>query len=366
MDNTDKVVQYISECRDQKIGILPPDVNESFKDFTVVENKIRFGLAAVKNVGEGAIDEILKAREADGPFESIFEFCERVDLKKVNKRVIEGLIKCGAFDSTGAKRSQLVEVFERSMEMAQKVQRDHERGQGSLFGLSEEGGTMLDTERAIPEMEEWHENQLLRSEKEALGFYISGHPLSRCTGEIRIYANADTLRLKEMSENAEISLCGVIAANKKKVTRKGDKMSILTLEDLQGTVEVLVFPKVYEKAVEILETDLPILVKGRLKKDEKGVTILSEEIALLKDVRKQYAKRVDIRLTSPGLHDGHLKKIREVLTQYKGNCGVYLHVVIPDHSEAVISVGDELRVTPSDRMIMDIESIAGNRAVTVS
>jgi DNA polymerase-3 subunit alpha len=366
MDNTDKVVQYISECREQGIEILPPDVNESFNDFTVVENKIRFGLAAVKNVGEGAIEEILKARDQDGPFTTIFDFCERVDLKKVNKRVIEGLIKCGAFDSTGAKRSQLMEVFERAMEMAQKTQRDRELGQGSLFGMGEETGAFLESERVLPEKKEWHENELLRYEKESLGFYISGHPLARCTGEIRKFTNADTSRMKEMNENTEITLCGVISATKKKVTRKGDKMAILTVEDLQGIAEVLVFPKVYEKAYEIVESDLPVLVKGRLKKDEKGVSIISEEISLLKDVRERDASRVDIRLTSTGLDDDHLKKIRDVLAQYKGSCGVYIHVVIPNHSEAVISVGGGLRVVPSENMIMAIESIAGERAVTVS
>jgi DNA polymerase-3 subunit alpha len=315
MDNTDKVVQYISECREQGIEILPPDVNESFNDFTAVENKIRFGLAAVKNVGEGAIEEILKSREQDGPFTSIFEFCERVELKKVNKRVVEGLIKCGAFDSTGANRAQLMSVYERAMEMAQKTQRDRELGQGSLFGMGQETGTFLESERVIPEIKEWHENQLLRHEKESLGFYISGHPLARCTGEIRKFTNADTSRMKEMNENTEVSFCGVISATKKKVTRKGDKMAVLTVEDLQGIVEVLVFPKVYERAHEIVESDLPVLVKGRLKKDEKGVSIISEEISLLKDIREREASRVDIRLTSTGLDDDHLKQIRNVLSQ---------------------------------------------------
>ncbi|MEK6776046.1 MAG: DNA polymerase III subunit alpha [bacterium] len=365
MDNTDKVVQYISECRERGIEVLPPDLNESNMDFTVVGNKIRFGLAAVKNVGGSAIEEILKARETGVPFKSIFDFCERADLKKVNKRVIEGLIKCGAFDSTGAKRSQLMEVFERAMEMNHKAQRDRELGQGSLFGI---GGNehSYETEVSLPEIEEWHENELLRHEKESLGFYISGHPLARCTGEIRKFTNSDTARIRELGENAEVSLCGVISACKKKVTRRGDKMAVLTLEDLQGVTEVLVFPKVYEKTQDILESDLPVLIKGRIKKDEKGVSIISEEVTLLKDIRKREAKRVDIRLSSTGLNDEHLSRIRDVLMQHKGGCDVYLHIVVPNHSEAVISVGNDIRVSPSDRMIMDIESIAGNRAVTVS
>jgi len=365
MDNTDKVVQYISECRERGIEVLPPDLNESSMDFTVVGNKIRFGLAAVKNVGGSAIDDILKARETGGPFKSISDFFTRVDLKKVNKRVIEGLIKCGAFDSTGAKRSQLMEVFESAMEMNHQAQRDRELGQGSLFGQA--GGVhSYETEVSLPGIEEWHENQLLRYEKESLGFYISGHPLARCTGEIKKFANSDTAKIKELGENAEVSLCGVISACKKKVTRRGDKMAILSLEDLQGVTEVLVFPKVYEKTQDILESDLPVLVKGRIKKDEKGVSIISEEIAMLKDIRKREARRVDIRLSSIGLNDEHLSRIHDILLQNKGGCEVYLHILVPNHSEAVISVGNDLRVSPSDRMIVDIESIAGNRAVTVS
>jgi DNA polymerase-3 subunit alpha len=365
MDNTDKVVQYISECRVQGIDILPPDVNESYTEFTVEENKIRFGLAAVKNVGQGAIEEVLKARETGGRFHSLFDFCERVDLKKVNKRVLEGLIKCGAFDSTGAKRAQLMGVYERAMESAQRVQKDRELGQGSLFDSGPGAGEGA-SDHSLPEIEEWHENQLLRFEKESLGFYISGHPLARCTGEMKSLANADTLRLQSLPDNKEITLCGVINACKKKVTKKGDKMAVLSLEDLQGSVEVLVFPKVYEKAQEVLESDLPLWVKGRIKKDEKGVAIISDEIALLKEVRVREAYRVDVRLKSPGLSDDHLVKIRDVLMEYKGNCGVYIHIEIPNHSEAVISVGDEIRVAPSDRMIMAIERVAGNRSVTVS
>jgi len=366
MDNTDKVVQYISECRGQGIEILPPDVNRSSIEFTVEGNKIRFGLAAVKNVGEGAIEEVLRAREAGGPFTSLFDFCERIDLKKVNKRVIEGLIKCGAFDSTGAKRAQLMAVYERAMESALRIQKDRERGQGSLFGGPMGAGGGTDGEDALPDVEEWHENQRLRFEKESLGFYISGHPLARCTGEIQKLTNADTQRLSEMSDNSEVSLCGVINACKKKVTKKGDKMAVLILEDLQGSVEVLVFPKVYEKTHDLLESDLPLLLKGRIKKDEKGVTIVSEEIALLKEVRVREARRVDVRLKSPGLSDDHLVKIRDVLMQHRGNCGVFIHIEIPNHSEAVISVGDEIRVTPSDSMIMAIERVAGDRSVTVS
>jgi DNA polymerase-3 subunit alpha len=366
MDNTDKVVQYISECRGAGIEILPPDVNESYKEFTVENQKIRFGLAAVKNVGDGAIDDILRARDTGGPFNSIFDFCERVDLKKVNKRVIEGLIKCGAFDSTGARRSQMMAVYERAVEMAQRVQRDREVGQGSLFGGGTEGPSRDASDELMPELEEWHENQLLNFEKESLGFYISGHPLVRCMGEIQTFSNADTARIREMKEREEVALCGVISATQNKVTRKGDKMAVLTMEDLHGFTEVLVFPKVYEKAHHILESDLPVLVKGRVKKDEKGCSIISDEITLLKDVRKREAKRIDIRLQSPGLSDDHLNQIRTVLKQNKGNCGVYLHIVIPNHSEAIISVGREMRVIPSDRMIMAIERIAGERTVTVS
>ncbi len=366
MDNTDKVVQYISECRRTGIEILPPDVNKSSTRFTVESGKIRFGLAAVKNVGQGAIEEVLKARAEGGPFLSIYDFCERVDLQKVNKRVVEGLIKCGAFDSTGAKRAQLMAVCEQAMEMAQRTQRDRARGQGSLFGGVAESVAGDGGEALLPDRDEWHENKLLRFEKESLGFYISGHPLTRCSGDIRKFTNTDSIGINEMGENAEVSLCGVITATQKKVTRRGDKMAVLTLEDLQGFTEVVVFPKVYESAHDLLESDLPVLVKGRVKKDEKGVTVISDDIALLQNVRERDATRVDIRLHSPGLSDDHLAQIRDVLAQHKGTCGVYLHIVVPNHSEAVISVGDDMRVSPSEKMVLAVERIAGDRTVQVS
>jgi DNA polymerase-3 subunit alpha len=190
--NTDKMVVYIGECREMGIRVLPPDVNQSDIFFTVVGNDIRFGLAAIKNVGEGAVEAILRARK-DGPFRSIFDFCERVDLRAVNRRVVESFIKSGSFDSLDPRRASLYAALDRAMEAGQKDQRDREQGQSSLFGGPDDGAHPAPPER-VRDVPEWGEGERLAFEKESLGFFITGHPLERFRSELEQWATATTWR----------------------------------------------------------------------------------------------------------------------------------------------------------------------------
>ena len=248
MGNADKIVGYFTECRDLNIKVLPPDVNESHKNFTVVDHAIRFGLAAIKNVGEGAVESIIEIRNETGPFKSFFEFCRRVDLHKVNKRMLEGLIKTGAFDSTGAKRSQLAAVLDQAVEDGAAAQRERDLGQTNIFGdeLNGQDSAEHPAMPSLPNIPEWDQSERLKHERELTGFYISSHPLARYEATIQALATASTIGLPELSDGREVKLCGIITTVKSMLTKKGDRMAYLTLEDLQGMVEIIVFPDLYK------------------------------------------------------------------------------------------------------------------------
>jgi len=372
MADTDKVIKYIGECRDMGIEILPPALNESRKDFTVIGNKIRFGLAAVKNVGEAAIDVVLKTRGEGGPFTSIVDFCTRVDLRKVNKRVIESLIKCGAFDFTDSKRAQLMASLDKIMDISQAVQKDRDNGQISIFHAMGDGkvagaalGTDLKSVPMLPQIEEWHEAQLLSYEKEALGFYITGHPLEKYANELKYLANADTDSIKEKLDDEDVSIAGIVSAVKETNTKKGDRMAFITLEDLKGFVEVIVFSDVYKNAVAYFSGDVPILVKGKIDKGEEHIKIIANSVHPLEQVKAMSVNVVHIKVDASGLEKDSLEKVKGLLKSYPGNSPVYLHLLSTDR-EVVIAVPDELRIIPSEKFIKDIEAFLGQGSVVVN
>ncbi|MEK7220460.1 MAG: DNA polymerase III subunit alpha, partial [candidate division NC10 bacterium] len=230
MADTDKIVKYIEECRAMGIEVLPPDVNESSNDFTVVGDKICFGLVAVKNVGEGAIQSNLAARRQQGRFRDLFDFCERVDLRLVNKRVVESLIKCGAFDSLGARRAQLMAVVDKAMEAASASQRDRAHGQVSFLDVLSLTGTARREAPALPEVTEWERPQLLAGEKETLGFYVTGHPLAEHRGLIARHTNLTTEDLPSLPDKSTVKLGAIVTAVKEISTKNGDRMAFVTLE----------------------------------------------------------------------------------------------------------------------------------------
>ena len=361
MGNADKIVRYITECRDLGIRILPPDVNESRRDFTVVEEGIRFGLAAIKNVGEGAIEFIRTAREEGGPFASLLDFCRRVDLHKVNRRAIEGLIKSGAFDSTGGRRAQLTAFLEQAMQEGAVYHRDLLQGQAGLF-IPTAGQPAFEVD-PLPDVEEWEESQLLRLEKESLGFYITSHPLARHAAEIRNHATATSEGLEELSDGQEVRLCGIIAGQKITTTKRGDKMAYLRLEDLQGTVEVIVFPDLYKKVSGILALDTPFLVTGFMDRTEKGVKIKATHIEPLTKFRERTTRRADIHLQATGLTAQDLQRLKEILLKHQGSCPVYLYLRMPNKIESTIAIDEQIRIKPSDLFIADIERDFGKGTV---
>lgn len=376
--NTDKIIKYIGECRDHNITVLPPDVNESQRDFSVIDGKIRFGLAAVKGVGAAAVDIVIEEREKGGGFASLLDFCERVDLRKVNRKVLEGLIKCGAFDSTGAARAQMIEGLDKAMEVGQSLRKDKFAGQMGLFG-----GTALKTttDFNLPDLPEWPENILLANEKEALGFFITGHPLARFSEDIKKLANASTVTLSEMADRSEVRVAGIVAASKEINTKKGDRMAFITLEDLDGFVEVIVLPEIFKKSSHLFSGDEPILVKGNLDlgedgKDEngedegntnktpkKGAKIVASEIMSLTQAKEKVVKAVHFKLNALGLTREHLTELKKLLERYSGNCPSFLHITAPTEGETVIALHDS--VSPSPALEEGVEKLFGYKAMVV-
>jgi len=362
-ENTDKVIRYINECNDKEIPVLPPDINESLRSFIVSDGKIRFGLAGVKNVGDQAIESIVSTRKRDGRFESIFDFCKRVDLRKVNKRVIESLIKCGAFDDTGVYRSRLMAALDNAMETAQTVQRDRANGQLNMFEVFK-GSYTLDTNSIFSDIEEWPENELLTYEKEVLGFYITGHPLTRYEDDLKRCANTDTADILKLDDRSEVRVGGVVSSIKEINTRKGALMARIALEDLKGFIEVVVFPEIYKDTSSFLKGDEPVLVVGTLTMEEESPKILAKEIIPLSEAKERIAVDVHFNLQTPSVTRDQLERLRDILLKHQGKCRVYLHMVIPNRSETIIALDDNLRLAPSELLAKEVKGIFGDKVTT--
>ncbi|MCP3951064.1 MAG: DNA polymerase III subunit alpha [Desulfobacterales bacterium] len=363
MHSIDGVVKFIAECRSHTIEVRPPDINSSGLEFSVHGSKIRFGLVAVKNVGEGAIESILEAREQDGNFASLFEFCERVDLRKVNKRVIESLIRCGAFDSTGAPRARMMAALEDALEYGQLVQKKKMDPQMGLFDTG--GGDEEPINRpTMPEITEWEEKQLLAFEKESLGFYITGHPLSRFEETLEQFTNTDALAIQEINDKAPVRIGGLVSASRVLRTRKGDLMAFVTVADLHGSVEVVVFPEAYAAASDLIVNDKPILVQGQVQKEESGVKILADTIIPMEKAPEVWTASVHFKIDLAKSGRDQLEQLNAVFKRYPGTCKGFVHFYQAGEAEAVVALPETLRIRPGRLMEREINGLLGYHAVT--
>ncbi len=382
MDNTDKVVKNISDCREQGIEVLPPDINTSGLSFTVVGTSMRFGLGAVKNVGSGAIEAILEAR-MEGPFNTLYDFCERVDLRRVNKRVIESLIKCGAFDSTGATRSSQMEGLETASSYGQKIQEEKASAQVSLFGAEEVSRGNATGGMKLPDTPEWHDKEKLAYEKEALGFLITGHPLDRYIDDIKRLTNTDIASMVEMPEGSEIRICGIVSAFKEITTKKGDRMGFVTIEDLTGSVEITVFSDIYVSTSALLKSDDPLLVIGKLEKGEKGCKVLimkggeenngrkfqrdrgpAGQIKLLSEARAQTTRKVSFNLRIDQTSAEQITLLKEVIERHPGAVPTCVQFLIPGRSRTTMPLQAGMNVAASDDLRLEVERLLGYNAAT--
>ncbi|MBI4490981.1 MAG: DNA polymerase III subunit alpha [Deltaproteobacteria bacterium] len=374
MGDTDKVIKNLAECREKGIEVLPPDINESRADFTVVGEKIRFGLAAVKNVGEKAVEIILESREREGGFKSLFDFCRRVELSAVNRRVVESLIKCGAFDSTGISRARMMAVLDEAIKGGQSYHKGRQSNQIDIFEVLGGGGNGDQKGGdSYPEVEEWSASQLLAFEKESLGFYITGHPLDKHESAIKKLTSGSIVSLRERPTNGEVKVGGVVTALRLRNTRKGERYASFQLEDRTGFIEVIVWPDLYRRCMETLVLDDPILVQGRLEVGEERVQIIANDVTPLAQESRQTPSpevqsktgeevhRVHFYLRGPEVTSQELSQLHDTLLQYPGRCPVFLHLFAGDRSETIIELPVHLKVASTPALLEEVERLFGGR-----
>lgn len=358
MGDKDKVALYISESRRLGIDVLPPDVNESFADFTVVDDKIRFGLSAIRNVGEGTIEAIIRARKAK-PFESIYGFCQQVDSSSVNKRVIESLIKSGAMDSFGCTRKYLLEMYEDAVELGVKKQKDVQAGQFTIFD-QETASQFLEPE--IPKkQEELPKDKLLAFEKEMLGLYVSDHPLFGLEAALQAQVESTLAMLKEYNDNSFVYVGGIIANISKITTKKGEMMVFVTLEDLTGSVEIVVFPKIYEANRDLWVEDAIVRVKGRVDKKDDEVKLLAIEVTPL-DTAKGGIRTVKVLLKEEKSSKETFEELKRIFQAHPGRSPVQISLVSKDKT-TVMALSDKFRVADSSSLYAEVKSLLGEGAI---
>lgn len=357
MGTNEKIGHYIEEAKKMGIQVLPPDINASMRSFSVDKDAIRFGLAAVKNVGEGAIQNLVSARSQEGKFLSLVDFCTRVDMRVVNKRVIESLIKCGAFDSLGIRRSQLLEVLDRAVDVAVGRQRDKACGQIGLF-CEDTLNTADDI--ILPDIPELPKEQMLALEKEITGFYVTGHPLDAYREQMQRYTSVGQLVAGEVADGKIVRSAGLITGVKRITTRNGGMMCFVNLEDFTSQVEVVVFPRVFERYNRFLLPDLPVVVSGRVNMgSDETAKLIADEVKPIED-----GAVTEVRIKVEQIHENPetLEKLKNVFRQHKGEAVVYLQLT---GSRRVIKTEKQFWIHPTQEALTALQGILGEGTITI-
>jgi len=346
MGNNDKVAEYIQECRRMDIDVLPPDINQSFGNFTVVDEGIRFGLTAVKNVGQGAVEALVQERKQNGRFTSLQNFLERVDLHQLNRRAVESLVRAGALDSLGVRRSQLMAVLDIAIEAAQAFHRHRDAGQVSFFELAPEEDPFVAVDVEFPDLPEFPEHELLNMEREVLGIYLSGHPLQHYERDIQSRITHYTSELKSVPADTAVTIGGMITSVQRITTRRGDPMAFAQLEDFTGSVEVVLFPSIYRDVNPMLGEQRVVVIEGRVNWQEDTPKILADNLELL-----QARHTIRLRIVGNSLDDGDLLyELLDTLEEHRGEHPVQLRFIDSGHTVEVaarhwVSDGPEFRDT---------------------
>ena len=365
--NTEKLAMYLGECRDLGVPILPPDLNSSELRFTVTREGVRFGLCAVKNVGESAILSMLGVRqERGGRVDSLYALCEHADLRLVNKRVLESLVKAGALDSTAPdagpapqRRARLFAAVDRAIENGGRHQRDRDKGQHQLFGGGDEAEAST---AALPEVAAWAEAQQLAFEKEALGLYMSGHPLERFGDDLKIFG---ARRVGDLTTSeADVWVGGIVSGLRPLKTKKGDRMAVFMLDDIGGNIEVVVFPETFLKHGSLIEADAMLLVRGKLEKDEESARIVATELLSIAALRERTTREVAIHLAVPPHGRPTFEALAELLSRHRGDRRVFLELDVRGPERPLRVKADVAhRVKPSERLVAEVEQLCGAGSV---
>jgi DNA polymerase-3 subunit alpha len=360
--NTAKVVKYINECREMGVRVLPPDVNKSDKDFTPDGDAIRFGLCAIRNVGEAAVDSILRAREKDGPFSSIYNLCERVDLSAVNRRMLESLIKAGALDGLQGTRSQLFAAIDPAMEAGQRAQHDLIVGQGALFMI--DPGDTGDRDPPLPQVPDWTNEQKLAGEKEMLGFFVTGHPLDEWTDKVRELSTHDSENLESLERGVDVTVCGIMVGLQRKRNKEGKPYATFQLEDRLGAIECLVFTTQYERLLNMLNEDKAVMIRGSALPEEGAATRVSvQDIVPLEVARVPLPSLISIRVRLS--QNGHERAaaLSQLFVRKPGEAGVRLRLEKPRDFSLILDV--TTRVRPDKEFCAEVERICGPESMEI-
>ena len=364
MDNTDKIVTLVDECQRMGLTVIPPDVNTGRYRFSVNEDgHIVYGIGAVKGVGEGPIDAILDARDRDGPFRDLFDFCNRVDIKKLNKRVMEKLILSGAMDRLGPHRAALMATLEEAMRAAEQHAKAQAVGQVDMFGvLTEE---IDDVKKAFANVPHWPDKVWLEGERETLGLYLTGHPINQYSGELRRYTSGRLCDLHPTSRDTVTTAAGLVIAARSMVTKRGNKMGIFTLDDRSGRLDVTLFSEALEKYEELMQKDRILVVSGQVSFDDfsGGLKMSARELLDINDARERFARAIRISLDEQRIDDRFFPRLCEILEPARaGVCPVQVNYRRPG-SRVRLTLGTEWRVTPTDQLIDDLRVLLGRERV---
>jgi DNA polymerase-3 subunit alpha len=383
MERTDKIVQYIEECRAMGLRVAPPDVNRSGARFTVDGDTIRFGLAAIKNVGETAIESIVQVRqEGGGAFASLTDFCARVDLRLLNRRVLESLIKAGAFDGGGATRAALLAGLDQAMETGQRRQRDREEGQASLFDAPGAAPAAVKAESPLASVPEWPTEQLLGYEKEVLGFYLSGHPLERYKDHARQLGTASAADVAARPVGARVALLGQVSQLRERATKSGNRMAFASLDAVDGAVALTIFPEALKTCGAALHAPGPVLVKGRIDETDKGRVVLVEDVKPLEESllanggyrtngrseegkdRHAHACRIRMRAGNGGaVEPATLTAVRAACDEHRGATPLFVHVLLAE--QEVVLKASPVAVEPGPELVAKVERLLGPGSIIV-
>lgn len=359
MENADKVTAYVNECRRMGIKVLAPDINESDRNFTVTKEGIRFGLSAVKNVGVAAVDSIISARKKDGHFKSLADFCKRIDSRAVNKKVIESLIKAGAFDSFGLGRAYQLSILGKVLERVAVEQKERAGGQEMLFSFQGTGNREQETVDSEVEIEEFPPEQLLRMEKEMLGLYISSHPLEYLRDTLEGQTDTKIADISDMQEGELVKIGGLLSDCRRITTRKGDMMLVANIEDLSGSISLVVFPRTYERCTALLNNDEVVVVKGRINRDVRTdeFNIVADTIEPLEELERVRSLHIEL----VGIKDPHiLSRMKEILLFFKGEDPVFIRM-----DGRSIELGKNYHVDINPELVNQLEELLGSGAVKV-
>jgi DNA polymerase-3 subunit alpha len=363
--NTEKLSRYITEMKSFGIQVLPPDVNTSHEGFTAVGNAVRFGLAAIKGIGSSAVQMIIQAR-VEGAFRSIFDFAERVDSRAANKRVFESLIKSGAFDCQTPNRAAMLAAVDRAIENGARAQKDKASGQTGLFTAFAEADNTEPVDPPLPDVKSWSRKELLGQEKDALGFYASGHPLEDYSEAIQSLTNTDAGNITERTDGEIIALGGMVVDLAIKTTKKGDRFALFRIEDQFGSVKIVCWPESFNKYKALLQADMVLLVRGKLElTDEGAATIFAQEIQQLENARAGVAKAFVVKLSEETIGEDMLTELGELLGARQGNTPVFFDLKTSEDLLVRVRANQFLRVQVTPKLIEDIGQICSKWEVVL-